>query len=106
MSIIQKGYKERKLAHKIRLTFLEYYWEQLIIKMIKKILAINGKNKKNATQITFKIYAIKPEVKIKILKLYGEYCKQVFTGKYFNWKRRRDLYNRDPPNDNLNTFLK
>ena len=102
---IQSANRERKLAHKVKLTFVEYYWENMIIEMSKTLLSSKN-NLKTATQISYKLYTIKPEIKFKILKLYGEYCRQVFTGKFYDWRRRLHLFKGDPPNINLNTTLK
>ena len=68
--MIQKTNNIRVMSFKYRLTFLEYYWENMKVDM-SKILLSYTRDPEAAAKISSKVFSIKPELKMKHLWVTG-----------------------------------
>ena len=60
------------MSFKNRLTFLEYYWENMKVDMAKVLMS---ETKQRAKQLSYSIFAMKHELKDKFTHAYARYCK-------------------------------
>ena len=81
--MIQKVNQSRILSFKNRRTFLEYYWEIMKVDTSKVLMSDKMNHPDFSRKLSLKIFGISPETIKLFLESYGEYCRQVYTYKFF-----------------------
>lgn len=76
------------MSFKNRITYLEYYWENLKVDMTKALLA-DKSNPEKSKALSLGIFSIAKDVKHSQLQKYAEYARQVFIFKYYQWRKDR-----------------
>ena len=72
--MIQRANRSRVISFKNRITFFDYYWENMKVDM-SKVLMSDKKNPEAAKKMSVKIFSISTDTKNKMLHLYAEYCR-------------------------------
>lgn len=83
--MIQKTNNIRVMSFKYRLTFLEYYWENMKVDM-SKILLSYTRDPEAAAKISSKVFSIKPELKMRAISYFVEFAKQTYIIRFFTWR--------------------
>lgn len=88
VTMIQRVNRQRVISFKYRLTFLEYYWENMKVD-ISKVLLSYTEDKEAAAKISSRVFSIKPELKIRALCYFVEFVKQSYIIKFFTWRQKK-----------------
>ena len=78
------------MAAKGRITFLDYYWENIKVDMSKILLQQSDQNE--AKRISIRIFTMPHDLKMFFLELYISYIREVFIIKFLNWRKRKLIY--------------